>query len=281
MSLAAFRDTIDVLIESPVLWVPGLACGLLTAVTWLVLIQFGTFYTSRLMVIFSLVVLFFITGILTVIKKNSKTLREMIVGGALYYFRVLVPRLVIVFSVLIIFIFVLLTLGIVGINLEEGAALFTFLLLGVVLPFEILTFFYDTAVVFDEKKVFESLERSIDIITAHLGEVIHFFTGYLLIILSISFAFMVIWTALLSDRLEIISQYNQPQIQSFSNDQIIVMIGPDGVLITALVIFCWMTILVPVLYTYKACFYRIIADGTAPVQQQIGEYDNKGRWYKY
>jgi len=281
MSLAAFRDTIDVLTGSPVLWVPGLVCGLLTAVLWLVLIQSGTFFASRLLVIFSLIELLFITGMLAVIKKNATSLRGMLADGALYYFRVLVPTLVIVFSVLITFILVLLTLGLVGMNLEEGAGLFTFLSFGVVLPTVVLTFFYDTSVVFDEKKVFESLERSIDMVTRHLGEVLLFFAGCLLILFSISFAFMVIWTAFLSERLEPISTFNQTQIQSFSADQIVVMMGSDGVLITAFVIFCWMTILIPILYTYKACFYRIIADGTAPVQQQIGEYDNKGRWYKY
>jgi hypothetical protein len=281
MSLAALRDTIDVLTESPVLWVPGLVCGMLAAILWLVLVQSGTFFASRLLVIFSLLALLFIAGMLAAIKKNSNTLRGMLADGVLYYFKVLVPTLVIVFSIVIIFILVVLTLGLVGMNLEEGAGLFTFLLFGVVLPTVVLTFFYDTAVVFDEKKVFESLGRSIDVVTAHLGEVLLFFTSCLLILGSISFAFMVIWTALLSERLEPISQFNQTQIQLFSPEQLVLIIGSDGVVITALFIFCLITILVPVLYTYKACFYHLITEGTAPVQQKIGEYDSKGRWYKY
>ena len=84
MSLAAFRDTIDVLTGSPVLWVPGLVCGLLTAVLWLVLIQSGTFFASRLLVIFSLIELLFITGMLAVIKKNATSLRGMLADGELY-----------------------------------------------------------------------------------------------------------------------------------------------------------------------------------------------------
>jgi hypothetical protein len=34
--------------------------------------------------------------------------------------------------------------------------------------------------------------------------------------------------------------------------------------------------------TYKTCFFKKIA-GSVPViiQQQAGEYDSKGRWYKY
>jgi hypothetical protein len=36
---------------------------------------------------------------------------------------------------------------------------------------------------------------------------------------------------------------------------------------------------VTIFYTYKACFFRRYATGTtAP---PVGEYDEKGRWYKY
>ena len=59
------------------------------------------------------------------------------------------------------------------------------------------------------------------------------------------------------------------------------MIGQDGIWITALIIFCWVTLLITVLYTYKACFYRLVSGKIVQVQQQVGEFDSKGRWYKY
>ncbi len=43
----------------------------------------------------------------------------------------------------------------------------------------------------------------------------------------------------------------------------------------------WMTTVIPVIYTYKACFYQRVAGNVARIQQQVGEYDIKGRWYKY
>jgi hypothetical protein len=63
------------------------------------------------------------------------------------------------------------------------------------------------------------------------------------------------------------------------------MIGPDGIWITAAVIFLALLFIVPLLLAYKACFYRSIAGvaGVAPgVEKPLtGEYDSKGRWYKY
>jgi len=51
--------------------------------------------------------------------------------------------------------------------------------------------------------------------------------------------------------------------------------------ITAVMIFIGMLILVPLITTYKACFYRKIAGSPMVIQQVTGEYDSKGRWYKY
>ena len=60
------------------------------------------------------------------------------------------------------------------------------------------------------------------------------------------------------------------------------MIGPGGMWITAIILFVGIFLLVPLLYTYKACFFRKLALGTATIQQpKTGEYDNKGRWFKY
>jgi hypothetical protein len=259
--------------------VPGVVSGFLAAVLWLLLNQTGAFFAGRLLIIFSLVSLFFIIGMLGVVKKDGHTIRAMLAEGAGYYFKVLIPTLVVAFSIVLVFVLVVLTLTLFGSNPDAG--LLTFLVFGVVFPIVILTFFYDTAVIFEDKKVFESLQRSIEVVTANLVEVILFFAGCLLIVMSISFTLMVVWTAFLADRLEPITRYNETQLQTFTPEQLTGMIGQEGIWITALVLFAWMAFLVPVLYTYKACFYRLISTRVTQIQQQAGEYDSKGRWYKY
>jgi hypothetical protein len=279
MSLTALKDTIDLLTRVPVLWIPGIVCGVLAACLWLVLNISSAFLAGRLLIIFPLICMFFIIGMLAAIHKNGSTFKELLADGTMYFFRVLLPTLVIAFGIVLVFIMVVLTLTLFG--LKPDAGLLTFLVVGVVLPTVILTLFYDTAVIFEGKKVFESLERSIEVVTANFGEVMLFISGCLLIFFSISFAMMVGWTAFLADRLEPITKFNETQLQSFTPDQLLGMIGQDGIWITAGVIFCWTTLLIPVLYTYKACFYRLVSGKIAHVQQQVGEFDSKGRWYKY
>jgi len=139
MSLSALRDTIDLLARIPVLWIPGIVCGALAAFLWLVLTTSGTFFAGRLLVIFSLVGLFFIIGMLAAIQKKGSTFRNMLADGARYYFRVLVPTLVVAFGNVLVFILVILTLTLFG--LTPNAGLLTFLFFGVLLPTVMLTFF--------------------------------------------------------------------------------------------------------------------------------------------
>ena len=82
----------------PLLWIPGIVGGAFAAIIWLTLFISGAFFTSRLLVIFSLVLLFFTTGMLSVIRNNEATGRAFLTGGLNYYFRVLLPQIVIGFS---------------------------------------------------------------------------------------------------------------------------------------------------------------------------------------
>ena len=279
MSLSALREAIDLLIRVPALWLSGLICGMLGAALWIVLNIYGTFFSGRLVILFSLAGLFFICGMLASVKKNGSTIPEMLSDSTSYYFKILVPTLVIASGILLVFVMVVLTLALFGIQPDPG--LFTFLVFGILMPTMILSFFYDTAVIFDDRKVFESLQRSIEVVTAHLADVILFFFGCLLIVISVAFPLLVIWILMLADRLEPITLYNETQVRAITHDQLTAIIGIEGVLVTALVIFIGIAVLIPLLYTYKACFYRQISRTAPIIRQQVGEYDSKGRWYKY
>jgi hypothetical protein len=279
MSLAALRDAIDLLTTRPVLWIPGIACGLLAALFWVILDLAGIFFAGRFVILVLLAAVFFIAGTFAAIRNDRPGPAEMVKGGTSYYFRVLTPTLVIAFGIVLIFILVTLTLAMFGTEPDPG--FLTFLTFGIILPTVMLTFFYDCAAVFEEKKVFESLQRSIEVVTGNLREVLFFYAGSLLLFCTVSFAFLFAWTALLAERLEPMTTFNETQLATFTPEEMIAMIGPDGIWVTAVCVLATIAILFPLLYTYKACFFRSIAGTTIPIQQTIGEYDSKGRWYKY
>jgi len=280
MAITELKEAILLLKRMPSLWIPGIVGGILAAALWVTLNLSGNFFASRLLVIFGLVLLLFTTGMLVIIRNNEGDLRTMLAGGIRYYFRVLLPQLIIIFGVMLIFTLVMVTFSLIGAS--SDISMVTALTLGFMIPIVLLTFFYDTAAVFEERKVFESIRRSIQLVMTHISDVITFLLVCAAISIGIIFILMIIWEAFLYDRLEPITLYNETQLQTFTPDQLIALIGPGGMWITAIILFIGVFLLLPLLHTYKACFFRKLARGATIIQQPTtGDYDSKGRWYKY
>jgi len=71
------------------------------------------------------------------------------------------------------------------------------------------------------------------------------------------------------------------EIQAFTPDQFNALIGQDGILITALIFFAGIALAFSLLYPFKAFFFRDYAGSGEGEPRLQGEYDSKGRWYKY
>jgi hypothetical protein len=279
MAIAELKEALTLLVRMPVLWIPGVVGGFLAAALWITLNLYDTFFAARLTIISGLVLLFFTTGMLTIMRNNEGDLKSFFSGGFRYYFRVLLPQIVIVSIIVLIFILLTITFSLIGISDISIVTAFT---IGIIIPTFIATFFYDTAAIFEDLRVFDSLRRSVQLVFAHMNKVLVFLFICLIVFFGIVVTLMVIWEAFLFDKLEPIMRYNATQLQSFGPEQLIAMIGPEGMWITALFLFIGMFLLLPILYCYKACFFKKLAGTTIITQQPtIGEYDSKGRWYKY
>jgi len=280
MAIAELREAVALLVRMPLLWIPGIVGGAFAAVIWLTLFISGAFFTSRLLIIFPLVLLFFTTGMLSVIRNNEATGRALVSGGLNFYFRVLLPQLVIGFIVLIVFLLCTMAFALLGQASDIG--LLAALTFGIMIPTLMLTFFFDTAAVFEERRVFASIQRSVLLVSEHVMEVLSFFIMSALLCAGVMFGLMIIWETVLFDKLKPIMDFTDAQREAFTPDQLIAMIGTDGMWVTAVLVFIGVLILLPLLFSYKACFYKKIASSTVVIEQQSsGEYDSKGRWYKY
>ena len=279
MAIAELRTALGLLSRMPFLWIPGIASGALAAALWLVLYFSGTFFAGRLLIVSGLIVLLFITGIFWVARNETGNIRTLLEGGIRYYFRVLLPILVIIFTVMLVFILIFVTLTLAGVSTDP--VLLATISLVIMIPTIILSLFCDTAAVCEDRGVFDAIRRSIGLVGSRLREVIAFLAVCVAISAAVLFCLMILWEAVLYDKLEPLTHYTEAQIQAFTPDQLVALIGPDGTWITALVLFIACLVLVPVLFTYKACFFKSLAQTGIPVQQVTGEFDSKGRWYKY
>jgi hypothetical protein len=280
MVMAELREAVALLVRMPLLFIPGIIGGGFAVIIWITLFVSGAFFTSRLLVVFSLILLFFTTGMYAVIRDNKGTVRSLLIGGVNNYFRVLLPQLVIGFVLLLVFILCMIVFALLG--LASDITLLTALAFGIMIPTLVLTFFFDTAAVFEDRRVFASIQRSVLLVSEHMKEVLSFFIVSALVCAGVVFALMIVWEILLFDKLKPIMDFTDTQREAFTPGQLIAMIGSDGMWVTAGVVFTGILILLPLFCTYKACFYKKMAGSSLKIERQtFGEYDSKGRWYKY
>lgn len=278
------------LLRHPVLWIAGVFAGLfISAGLYLVFSGMqGVFYAERLFV-FSLIVLpFFIAATYGTVRTDDFSVKNYIKEGFGGYFRILLPTFLIMAGAVLLLFLITMPTAIAGISdpVLFGGAFFL-----IFLPFLLLVFFYDTAAIFEEKKVFECIRRSFEVSFARPLQILGFFIVLLLFFFVLFTGLSIVWSGMLTEQFEPLIAMSEEELNSFAQDPkaVMEMLGDYGIFITAVITFFGTLLFFVVLLPYKAVFYRDYLMGTkidyaapdlgSPVSE--GEYDEKGRWYKY
>ena len=280
MILASLKEAFGYIGSRPVVWIPGIVTGLLAFADLMTGYYGGTFLTGRLWLIELLVIPFLAGGLFFSIKSGDISVRNFFYGGRKFYFRILLPGLVIVFAAILTVFLLILPLVAVGSSAMTG--ILAGVAFGVMIPFVFFTYFYDAVAVFEETKVFESIRRSVEVAVRNAGTVLRFFIMNILILLIGLFFMLMALSAALVDRLTPLTTMNATEIGTITPETFFGLLGADGILISAVILALGTGILVTVLATYKACFFRALSGETPVAEKAVqGEFDSKGRWYKY
>jgi hypothetical protein len=277
MAFNSLKDAARLLREHPVLWLIGVVMGALAVLDIMVPVYGGAFYTQPLALLQALVVPFLAGGVYGTIKGEAFSVGEFLQSGKAYYFRILLPTMIIFFAALLTVFLLAVPLALLGAGAAAGM---TPLLFGVLVSIVFFTFFYDAVAVFEETTVFESIRRSIEFVMNNLGSVLLFYLANIVVAIALGFAALFAWTALLAGKLESLTLMDQTELQTVMPEDILALIGTEGIWITAVVYAMVIVIYSAFLYAYKASFFRNHV-GAAAARMPQGEYDEKGRWYKY
>jgi hypothetical protein len=277
----AFGKAIRLLARNPLLWIPGLAAGLFVAIDIVLQFTLGTFTAQRLVILELVAMPFFLGGMLQVMAGDSRDGISFLKGMRENYFRIILPMVIIILAIVITMILLSIPVGLVtqGANMELLAVAF----FGTAIPIGFFTMFYDNAAVFERTKVFESIRRSIEVVLRNPGASLGFLFVSILVSGVILFGLMVAWTGILYDQLLPLTLLSPEELQQITLDSINHLLGLDGILITAVMAFVGITLVFSILYTFKASLFQSIA-GPAPEASEVpvqGEFDSKGRWFKY
>jgi len=154
------------LLRHPAIWSVGLVAGVALFATTIIATSGGAFYTQPLMLLLSLVVPFLAAGSTAQSGMRRSPRMHSCNRGKTYYFRILLPGLLIFFATLLTAFLLAIPLTLLGGSVAAGAAP---LLFGVLVSIVFFTFFYDTVAVFEGTNVFESIRRSIEFVMNNLG----------------------------------------------------------------------------------------------------------------
>ena len=279
MVLASFREAAGLLVRLPVLWLNGLAWGAIAGA--LIVLSFSpeTFLLERVGILVIIVLPFFVGGALGVAGAKEGGAGSFFREGLRHYFGLLLPT-VIIFLAWILTLFLLsVTLLVIGVALDP--TVLTMLLSGTLVPILFFTLFYDCAAVQEGRKVFDSIRRSIEFVILRPWKVVAFHAVSAAFLLGIYLVLNLLWVVLLPDAMGTLAQMNQTAIMELSREEWMALLGGRGILVTGGVISLAMTVAVTVLYAFKSAFFARYARESPAAAAPEGEYDEKGRWYRY
>ena len=153
MTLESLKDAVG-LLRHPVIWSVGLVMGGFLFATATIAVSGGVFYAEPLMLLLSLVIPFLAGGIYGTVRDEAFSAGAFVQSGKTYYFRILLPGLVIFFAAILTVFLLARPLALLG---AGAAASMAPLLFGVLISIVFFTFF--TVAVFEERTL-ESIRRN-------------------------------------------------------------------------------------------------------------------------
>jgi len=281
------------LLRHPVLWIAGIVSAISAfLMMWFSMTEPLSFYGDKIFVLWFVAMPFFIAATYGSIKSEDYSPAAYFREGIKYYFRVLLPAVIIAFAAFL-FIFIMMIPGsLAGTSGQILSVVSGFIFF---IPCLILVFFFDTAAVFSDLKVFESIKKSIAGVMLKPFNVAGFFLVFILIFLVLTLGLAIVWSGLLSDELMPLTEMSAEEMSELSADPELLfsMLGQTSIIITSLIYSLGSFLAVTVILPFKAVFYRrYLEDTVIPVVNSLGkipaedtpgegEYDEKGRWYKY
>jgi hypothetical protein len=272
----SLREALTRIADLPALFITGISLGALFAVDILLQIGGNPVLGARIGFLGLCALPFFVGGSYGAIRSGEAGIHAYLRACARHYARVLLVGGVILSAALLTALLVTVTAMILGVPFQEGIP---FTLLWVGIPFAFFTFFSDTAAVFEDRKVLDSIRRSVEFVIMNAKSVVFYYLANLAIGLAVLFFSVVIWSVTIADRLEPLVSGNQATLGNLTAGDLVNLVGIPGIWTGVAIGFFAVTVGGTYLISFKACYFQRAA--MAAPALQVGEYDEKGRWYRF
>lgn len=281
MSGRPFADAVS-LLSKPVLWLPGLYAGaLIAAFIWLAF-SGGEFIAGKMLFLGAVVFPLFIAGALGCMKDGEYTITLFGRSAVRFFFPILLPAVLAGAIIILLLILFSIPFSIAG---QSDPSMMAGLLIGITIPVLIFAFYADNVAVSEGLAVFATLKQSMILASRSMITIITCIIVSMLCAGIVGTILATVWGMALSDKfaqyIDLGAEEQQKIFANFSLSDWQNILGSDGLVVTAVTIGISLIILVPFFIVYKQQCYLSAHSVPAPVMPTTGEYDEKGRWYKY
>ncbi|HJK11127.1 MAG TPA: hypothetical protein O0X33_03485 [Methanocorpusculum sp.] len=281
MAVQSLGEAVGWMLRSPYVWLSGLWTAAILLISWYLYTNIGIMTAFSVAFVLAFVLPALIAGTYGIVAESESSFRVFRRYAVCCYFRQLLTSILVfliawVFSQFISY--MLLVLGF-GMGASMQVALFVFI------PVIFFCYFADVTAVINEKRIFASVKDSfLRVANGSFSLAVFYLINIGLLILA-SFVLSLVFAAVAGDALLPVASMTQDEILSLSQDELLAIMSAPEVVFAGFAAFAVCAVFfVPLFTLYKACFFGrtaalVLPD--MPPREPVGEYDEKGRWYKY
>lgn len=295
MVFKSLGEAFGYLVKTPLVWLIGLVTALILLLSYYVYEMVGLLTASSVFLVFIFMLPAVLAGTYGIIYENSTSFSVFKNYALKGYFRCLLPLLITGILAFVISQFIAYLLMLTGLSFASAAQFTMF----IYVPIFFFCYFADISAVVNNLRVFESLKDSaLRVLNNSLSVAGYYLVNILYMILAMILGSFV-WAALATEPLlhmmnvtetELLS-YSQEELmafsQTFGQDIGMALFTDPSIIFATVVAGVFMAIVfLPLFVAYKACYFKktspfAFPDVTPEMMEPEGEYDEKGRWYKY
>ncbi|MDV0442308.1 hypothetical protein [Methanorbis furvi] len=289
MAIQSLGQAFSWMAKTPLVWLSGVASAAILMLGWYLYTTIGVMTAVSVVTVLLFVLPAFLAGTYGIISENSTSAALFGRYAVTGYFRCLLPILLTILIAWLIWQFVAYLLMAFGMNLMAStqAAMFIFI------PVIFFCYFADVTAVVNKLRMFQSIKDSfLRVMNGSIFTAV-FYLINVMILLASSFVASFIWTTLAADQLMPLVNMTETELLAITPEEMLALFSEPGVIFATFVTLALCAlILVPLFTVYKAVYFKKTAPiqlptreefaaATAAAAEQEGEYDEKGRWYKY
>lgn len=280
MIVKAIQETISYLTHKPVLWIPGLYAGIIVAIyVWLELS--GSNFLAEKIGILALILFPYFMGLVNYTFHVSEfKLKTTLAGGLKTFFPIILPFIILAGVIVILMILFSIPLTIMGFGQDPYTL--SGMIMGLMIPTLFISWYIDNIAVCEGTGIKETFKRSMILCSSDFFATLGCILMSCLVFILAIFLGALIWGIALAERFTPYLSMNMTvQKETFSNFTLTdwqALIGHSGMIITALISGLMIFLLIPFILVFKYQCYNSISHKISVI---YGEYDEKGRWFKY